>query len=353
MNDVALRDQVDMSFAPNGGYSDSAAMIESPMQKAMEAREVANIQAKIFMAKRFPRNYADVLKRIDSDCSREALASQAVYEYSRGGTKITGPSIRLAETLARAFGNIESVTEVLSQTDEASLVRVYSWDYESNRQANRTFFVRHERDTKKGKVKLTDNRDITEAINNIAARNRRACILELIPGDYVEHALDVCDKTLRAKVKITPDTLQTLLEAFKPFGVTRAMIEARLQRSLESISINQYLDMRRIYTSLKDGMGKPEDFFDLTLDDHKVEQTLPNTATDKNHPKQPKQQPNKGEVPPSAKTSQQDSKPQRQQPLKEEPKKEDLFDDEEEISEEEMEEMMEQEDYHDYDSLPF
>lgn len=274
--DLMQQNSVDMSLMDGAGQS-SMMELTTPMQKAMEARELANIQGKIFMAKRYPRNYEDVLKKIGRDCSRVALASQAVYEYSRAGTKITGPSIRLAETLALSFGNIESVTEVLSQTEEASLVRTYSWDYESNRQASRTFMVRHERDTKKGRVKLTDNRDIMELINNIAARNRRACILELIPGDYVEYALNTCEETLRNKVKITPDTLTSLLNAFSAYGVTRAMIEARLQRSLEAISTGQYLEMQRIWASLKDGMGKPEDFFDTTITDDKdkmVDQSL-------------------------------------------------------------------------------
>lgn len=313
--DLMQQNSVDMSLTEGVGQS-SMIELTTPMQKAMEARELANIQGKIFMAKRYPRNYEEVLKKIGRDCSRVALASQAVYEYSRAGTKITGPSIRLAETLALSFGNIESVTEVLSQTEEASLVRTYSWDYESNRQASRTFLVRHERDTKKGRVKLTDNRDIMELINNIAARNRRACILELIPGDYVEYALNTCEETLRNKVKITPDTLASLLNAFSAYGVTRTMIEARLQRRLEAISTGQYLEMQRIWASLKDGMGKPEDFFDTTIDDKDkmVDQSLTSgrktqhkNAKTENKPQVHDGEPTADELPPSA--SSEDSAP--------------------------------------------
>lgn len=266
----------DMCLAPTSALNGGSGQLTAPMQSSLETREMADIKAKVFMAKQFPRNIAEVTKMVDSECSRVALASQAVYTYPRGDRDITGPSIRLAETLARCMGNITSATEVLSQTEEASLVRVSAWDYEANRQASRTFIVRHERDKsefdrvtrtkKKVKEKLTDNRDIMEMINNIAARNRRAVILELIPGDLVDRAVHLCSKTLAAKVNITPELIDTLIKSFEGFGVSKAMIEERIQRKAEAISVQQVLELRQIFTSLRDGVGKPESFFNMNIE---------------------------------------------------------------------------------------
>ena len=277
--------EVSQSLVPQSDQRASGLTISSPMQAALEAKEYAAIQGKIFMAKQFPRNMREVQKEIDTECSRTALASKAVYTYARAGNNIQGPSIRLAETLARCFGNIESSTEVISQSDEASLVKVSSWDYESNRQASRTFVVKHERwknvydkvTNKKEKVReiLTDSRDILEMINNIAARNRRACILELIPGDYVDRAVAKCSDTIKSNIKITPEYLSALVESFAQFGVTQAMIEARIQRKIEAITVDQVVNLRTVYTSLKDGMGTSEDFFDTSIqDDQNVSQSI-------------------------------------------------------------------------------
>lgn len=236
------------------------------------AREMAEIQAKVFMAKNFPRDMEAVKNTITANCSRMEMARSAVYQYPRGGQTVTGPSIRLAEMLALAFGNIESKTEVLDQNREQSLVKVSAWDYESNRQSSRTFVVKHERDTKYGRTPLTDNRDIMEMINNQASRNRRACILELIPADYVDYAVGVCSQTLQSNINLTQEMLSQMVEGYQNnFGVTKEMLEARIGSRVEAITIQKFLELDRIFASLRDGVGKPADFFDMDIGKKKDE----------------------------------------------------------------------------------
>ena len=230
------------------------------------AREMAEIQAKVFMAKTYPRDMEAVKQKILANCSRPEMARSAIYQYPRGGQKVEGPSIRLAEMLALAFGNIESKTEVLDQNVVQSLVKVSAWDYESNRQSSRTFVVRHERDTKGGRMTLTDNRDIMEMINNIAARNRRACILELIPGDYVELAVNECSRTIQSKLELTQELISDMANGFKEhFGITKEQLEARIGMKVESITAQKFYDLDSVFSSLRDGIGRPEQFFDMNL----------------------------------------------------------------------------------------
>ena len=59
-------------------------------------RTVAEIQAQVFMAKRFPRDENISRSRILRSCQRPGLASRAIYAYPKGGQNVTGPSIRLA-----------------------------------------------------------------------------------------------------------------------------------------------------------------------------------------------------------------------------------------------------------------
>ena len=239
------------------GMEDSAAI----------SREVAQVQGQMIIAKRFPRNEEQSLKKIEAACSRPTLARSAVYEYARGGSSITGPSIRLAEAVARAWGNIKSGLEEIESNDRETKVRAYAYDMETNDIAEMIFTVRHIRDTKKGSTVLTEQRDIYEAVANFGARRLRSCILKVIPGDVIDYAVDLCRKTRAAEVKITPETIGKLEEAFKAFGVNRAQLEAFLQRKLEALTTSQYLRLQDIWTGMRDGVTKAEDFFDINLSD--------------------------------------------------------------------------------------
>jgi len=62
---------------------------------------MAEVKGQIFMAKQFPENVFQGEKRVLDICKRPALAQVAMYQYSRGGQRVTGPSIRLAKAIAQ------------------------------------------------------------------------------------------------------------------------------------------------------------------------------------------------------------------------------------------------------------
>ena len=229
---------------------------------AAVARATQEVQAALVIAQRFPRNVIKCKSRIVEACQRKELAEVAEYEYSRGGTRITGPTIDLLRAVANRWGNIRyGWTEVERRNGESS-VRCFAWDVETNGQAERTFTVRHWRDTREGGKELTDERDIYEMLANMAARRVRACLEEVIDADVVNAAIDQCRNTLRSGEK-TPliDRAVKMVVPFMEFGVTQAMIEARLGNKLDAVSENQLASLRRVYKSLKDGVGKREDYF--------------------------------------------------------------------------------------------
>lgn len=254
----------------NKNYSESPAVQSGFGDDPAIAREVATVQGQILIAKRFPRDVDLSLQKIERACSRTRLASLAIYQYQRGGTDITGPSIRLAEAVASAWGNVKYGFDVMESSTLSNKVRAYAYDMESNVQAERIFSVSNMRFTRAGQHQMTDPRDIYENIANNASRRIRACILEIIPADVIEYAMECCDKTIRQNIKITPESLDKLCAAFAEYGVTKIQIEAKIQRNLSSIGTAQYIQLRNIYTSLKDGIAKSEDFFP-SLEEAKAE----------------------------------------------------------------------------------
>ena len=236
----------------------SQAMIEVEQHRAM-----AEVQSAIVLAKRFPRNQKECQERILLACQRPGLAEQSLYTYSRGGTEITGPSIRLAECLAQNWANLQFGIRELEQRTGESTVEAFCWDMEANVRQVKIFQVKHQRYTKKGTYSLEDPRDIYEMTANQGARRLRACILGIIPGDLVESAVAECEKTLKARADTSPEALKKLLDAFAGFGITKEQIEKRIQRRLDSMTAAQLIQLRKIFNSLKDGMSVPGDWFEI------------------------------------------------------------------------------------------
>lgn len=234
----------------------------SASTQAVAQREVAEVQAAMVIAKRFPRDPKEAMDRILTACTRTGLAEQSMYQYARGGSDITGPSIRLAEELARGWGNIACGVIELSRTGNVSECMAYAWDLETNYRDEKRFQVKHWRDTKGGGYAAKDERDIYEIIANQGSRRKRACILAVIPGDVADAAVRQCDVTLKTQIDVTPEKVQKALERFEAMGVTKEMIEARIQRRIDSITPALFMNLWKIYNSLRDGMSTVADWFD-------------------------------------------------------------------------------------------
>ena len=266
------------------------------------SHELAEMQAQIYLAKQFPRDQMKSTERILTACQRPGLASVAVYSYAKGGTSVSGPSIRLAEEIARDWGNLECGWNELEREDDMSKVRAFAWDKETNVLKTLFFYVPHYRTTRQGRKRLTDEREIYELLANQAARRMRNCILALIPGDVVDAAVEQCERTMVTHCEITPDSIKKLIEAFEPFGVTKKQIEKRIQRNIESITPAQFVRMREIFTSLRDGVSDASDWFEISENEddkanansgtQAVKEALKNSV--KRTPKQHKSKPTSG-----------------------------------------------------------
>ncbi|ANB83312.1 hypothetical protein [Bacillus amyloliquefaciens] len=233
--------------------------------EAMVSRQAQEVQAAMVIAKKFPRDVYAAFDRIKKACERRLLAENAVYEYPRGGTKVSGPSIRLAEALAQNWGNIDYGIMELEQKAGESSVMAYAWDLETNTRQTKIFTVKHERKARGSITKLDDPRDIYEMVANQGARRVRACILGVIPGDIVDAAVDMCQKTLISGHKEPlEDRLRSAFSLFKKeFGITKEMIQEYIGSNVDAFTEQDFLKIGRIYTSLRDGMAKKEDYFNV------------------------------------------------------------------------------------------
>lgn len=266
----------ELSTIDNRGNGSSNAVVASA-----ESRAVAEVQAAMAIAKRFPRDELAASAKIMQACQRRSLAEVSQYAYPRGTATVSGPSIRLAEAIAQRWGNLDFGIVELSQSNGESVVMAYCTDLETNVRQVKTFTVRHERKVRrKGRgqsgydiVSLDDPRDVYEMTANNGARRLRACILGVIPGDVVEEARLMCDKTLAGPAKKPLiDRVKDVVVAFVPAGVTQEMIEAKLGHNIDVTTETELVSLIKIGLAIKDGAAKREDFFGFP------QSTKPNTT---------------------------------------------------------------------------
>lgn len=239
----------------------------SQVGEYQESKQLTEVKGKMILARQFPRDTDRSLENVLLECKRPRLAEVAQYEYPKGDTVVKGPSIRLVEVLARHWGNIDSGVSEIDTYDDHTVVKAYAWDLETNVSDEKVFAVQHKRSTKRGSYKLTDERDIYEMVANKAARRKRSCLLAVMPGWYVDAALEACEETLRNSVtngKSIEAVREAVVSAFAEFGVSPDNIAAKLSRPIDKLDPNDIVKLRHLYAAIKDGFVKAQDAFDLS-----------------------------------------------------------------------------------------
>jgi hypothetical protein len=231
-----------------------------------ESRVIKAAEARVILAKRFPRDEELSRNKILKAFENAKLADAAMYSYPRGNTTIEDLSIRAAETMASYWGNLEYGIQEIDRQHGYSEMLSYCWDLEANVYHYRAFKARHWRDTSTGGYAVKDERDIYEVTFNLGARRLRSCILEALPAHIKEEAEAVINETLRKAEGTVPlaERVKKMLASFlDEYKVTAEMIERRLGHSMTATSETEMVGLRKIFKTLKDGQAKADEFFDF------------------------------------------------------------------------------------------
>lgn len=238
---------------------------------AAAAQAQAHVNAMYIMAERKPRDIMEVRKRLLEDCKRRRFAEEAEYTLPRAGKKITGPSIRFAEAALRALRNIHVKTIVTYEDDDKRVGEVIAIDLEANIPISSGFSFDKtvERKKLKGGEDLVGTRvnsqgqkihiirateaDALMKQESIVSRIRRNLILQLLPGDIKDEALEVCKETMRSGDAEDPKaTARKLCDAFGTLGVTPRQLADYLGHSVEDVTPDEAAELRGIFASIRD-----------------------------------------------------------------------------------------------------
>ncbi len=247
----------------------------------LAAQAKATVQARYLVAYNNRRDWDQVRQRILKDCDRPMFAEAAIYAKPIGNDKVTGLSIRFAESALRAMTNVMPERTVIFDDAEKRIVRIALTDLESNVTHSKDLILekRIERKNAKGRTVIAQRLNsygetvyIVEATEDellvkesaISSKVERQLTLKLLPGDIQEEALRAIRETQKRQDKQDPDAAKNrLVDAFDDLGVRVNDLKAYLGlESLDSMQPSDIKQLREVYAALKEGEATWRNFMD-------------------------------------------------------------------------------------------
>lgn len=239
----------------------------APQGKGMvaveQARVRSEIESQIIIARKFNRDPQAVMARVMRECRQFGLASQATYKQRRGSTPIEGGTIRLAECIARAMGNMRWGVRIVARHEHETEAVAWCWDLETNATEELAVKCAHVRDTENGPVPVTTQQAIHEVVMSHAMRQVRKAIEAHVPESMMGAAIELCQDTVRKSGGDDEEAqFRCAVEQLAGLGVSAEMLKERYGQPVERMGKAAKVGVIRVRNALIDGFTVVEDWFD-------------------------------------------------------------------------------------------
>lgn len=250
--------------------------------EALVAKARASVEARVIAAKRWPRHMAEARQTIRTECQRHRFAQVAMYARPVGKKKdetgqwvdvlAEGLTIRAAEMMMRAMGNMEASSETIYDDATLRLVRVVVVDYETNATWQKDLSIPktvERRQLKKGQRPLGERLNsygdrvyIVEATEDevnvreaaMVSKASRTGILRLVPGDLQDEAKELVMATRRKADAADPTAARNrVFDAFAAIGVRPTALEEYLGHPVDSMSPAEREQLLLVHSAIKEG----------------------------------------------------------------------------------------------------
>lgn len=252
---------------------------------AMAAQVKAAEEASYIMAMRQPRDLDDVRSTLLKECQRPSFAAVARYRKPIGAG-IEGLSIRFVEQAIQILGNIKSSQITVYDDEEKRIVAVTVTDYERNASHTTQITVNktvERNQLRRGQtaigrrtgssgqvvyiVRATDD-DLLNKQGSLVSKAIRTNGLRLIPGWLQDEATEAIKRTAGDQAAKDPDAeRKALADAFMALNINPGDLAEYLGHDLGKVSPPQLVELREVYTTIRDGQTTWQD----TLE-HRLEQ---------------------------------------------------------------------------------
>ena len=233
--------------------------------EALQAVTSAEIDKQIATAKMYPRDVMAAVNEMQQlALFDEETAESCFYHLERRAkdgsmTIIEGPSIRLAEIAAAAWGNLRIATRIVGHDGRMVTVEAVAHDLQKNVASSKQ--VARSIMTKNGQTFSADMQVMT--INAASSLARRNAIYDVVPKVYVNKLVAQCQEFVKGQaVTGLRDKVQKVVKAFAKYGVTPELICLKMEVSnIDEITPEMVVRLVGIGNSLKDGQTTVEEEF--------------------------------------------------------------------------------------------
>lgn len=215
----------------------------------------AEIDMQIATAKKYPRSIQkfrqDALSMATSDIE---TASSCFYKLKRSGKMgtsiIEGPSVRLAEICASAWGNVRYGARIVEDNGKEVIAQGVCHDLEKN--VSTTIEVSRRITNKDGKRYSDDMVQVTKnAACSIALRN---AIYKTIPFTYAKQIYEQAKLAAIGDVKTIGERRQSMVKAFSQISVSvEQLLDLVEKKSLEDVGIAEIETLIGVFNAIKEG----------------------------------------------------------------------------------------------------
>lgn len=235
----------------------------------------AELDTQISTAKAYPRqslaeivNYATDLATMD-----EATAQSCFYclpRKEKDGTKkeIRGASIRLAEIIMCAWGNIHAATRIVENDGKHITSEGVAWDLQTNVKTTMQNKVSIWFGAKDGKGGYQANSDMQTVLSNAAsAKALRNAIFKVVPKALVDRVLERAMTFAVGDQKSVNSKVADVFDKLIKMGIDKEKILAYYGRdNMSQITVEDFKSLIGVGTAIKEGHIKIEEVFDIEKD---------------------------------------------------------------------------------------
>jgi hypothetical protein len=219
----------------------------------------ANFDTQVATAKRFPRSIARFMQHAQEMATlTPEIAASCIYAIPRDNKMIEGPSARLAEIVAHAWGNLRIQASASEADDRFIVGRGEAWDVETNvaigYEVRRRITGRNKQTFSDDMIAVTGN-----AAASIALRN---AVFKAVPSSFWKPIYAKCRQVVAGKAETFQVRRDEMLKAFGVAGVTKEQVCGLLGvRGVLDITLEHMVTLTGVLNALKEGEATIEDTF--------------------------------------------------------------------------------------------
>lgn len=238
---------------------DNQQIIEVKSVDVIQAIDRAEIDIQVATAKQYPRDVAKVLNTIRTYGQMDIETAQdCFYSLSRGANPIEGMSVRFAEIVAGAWGNLRVATRIIGNDGKTITAQGIAHDLETNLAVS--VEVKRRITDKMGRTFSEDMQVVTgNAASAIAFRN---AVLKVVPKAVTKRVTDEIKQVAMGTSRDIDSRRKGLVEHAKSLNVTEEQLLFFCgASSVEEIDNQMLFNLRGAFNAIKEKSSSVEELF--------------------------------------------------------------------------------------------